>query len=71
VREVAGWDFGKAREVARWPLREVLLAFLERMKDRALEGYRHECLMWGVLEPHRAKEHKQKPPAVPDILKIG
>jgi len=41
------------------------------MKDRALEGYRHECLMWGVLEPHRAKEHKQKPPAVPDILKKG
>jgi hypothetical protein len=53
--------------VFRWPVREALLAFLDHLKKEAVEQYRHECLMWAVLNPHRKKS--KSPPNVPAILK--
>lgn len=71
MREVAGWDFDKARRVARWPLREVLLANLERMKDRALEAFRWEAMQYAVAAPWSRKDSGAKPPQVPEILRKG
>lgn len=68
---MADWNYDQARRVARWPLRELLLAFLERIRDRAMEAYRWDVLTWAVLEPHRKEESRGKPPKVPDILKKG
>lgn len=69
MRDVAGWDYDKARRVARWPLREVLLAQLEHAKDRALEAFRWEAMQHAVTAPWTKKESGVKPPQIPDILK--
>lgn len=46
----------------RWPIREVLVAFVERLRFEAAEQYRHECLMWAL----RATKKK---PKIPDLLR--
>lgn len=68
---MAGWDYEKARRVARWPLREVLLAHLEQTKDRALEAYRWEAMQYSVTAPWSKKDSGTKPPQVPEILRKG
>jgi hypothetical protein len=53
--------------IERWPVRELLLAFIECWKDSALASYRHAQTMWAILAPHSGKN--LKPPKVPRILK--
>jgi hypothetical protein len=68
VRELAGWDPIRAqREVVRWPLREALLAYAERLKE--LAQARHDVAMqvWASIAPYAKKE--TGPPDVPAILK--
>lgn len=67
VRELAGGDYNQAAIVSRWPLREALMAYLERCKRAAMETYRMEFLAWASMAPHSAK--KIEPPEIPDILK--
>lgn len=50
-----------------WPLRDLFLAFAERMRQAALERYRVDLLVWAVLAPYQKRE--QKPPRIPEILK--
>ena len=66
---MAGWDYDKAKRVARWPLREVLMAHLEHVKDKAEEAFRHECLQHAMVAPWLKKDSGIKAPKVPDILK--
>lgn len=53
--------------VWRWPIREALLAFVERARETARQEYRSEVLVWAVTAPHMRK--KTKPPDVPAILR--
>lgn len=67
VRELAGGNYHEAAIVSRWPIREALMAYLERVKREAMETYRMEFLAWASMAPHSAK--KIDPPEIPDILK--
>jgi hypothetical protein len=64
---VAEHDFGRFDEVMDWPLRELLLAFVARLRSRARETYALELLVWAALAPHQKKA--QKPPSIPSILR--
>ena len=67
MAEVAAHDYARALDVCRWPVIEVLHAYQERLRRRAVEEYRNACLVWASLAPWQKK--KTAPPAVPEILK--
>lgn len=50
-----------------WPLRDMFLAFLARLQDRARENYELELLVWAILAPHQKRQ--SKPPDLPAVLK--
>ncbi|MGH9716404.1 MAG: hypothetical protein ACRD4R_06725 [Candidatus Acidiferrales bacterium] len=64
---MAGHDPTRVDAVMDWPLRDLFLAFAERMRQAALERYRVDLLVWAVLAPYQKRE--QKPPRIPEILK--
>jgi hypothetical protein len=53
----------------RWPLREGLISYREIARERALEQYRHDRLLWAVLAPHFSAKDRPSPPEVPAILR--
>jgi len=55
------------RAVVRWPVREGLLAYLERMREILLEDYRWRELSYWVRVP--SLKQPGKPPKVPPLLK--
>jgi hypothetical protein len=67
VRDVAAQDPARAEEVMDWPLRDLFLAFIERLRQAAVERYRAELLVWAMLAPYQKRS--QKPPQIPSILK--
>lgn len=67
LRDLAGHDYARYAEVARWPVREAACAFIERMKEQAGRAFRHEQLIWALLAPHAEK--KTEAPKLPDLLK--
>lgn len=50
-----------------WPLRDIMLAYVERMRDSAWRSYQLDLLVWSALAPHQRR--KTDPPAVPKVLK--
>jgi hypothetical protein len=55
--------------IADRPLREVLLAYVDRVVvPRALAQYRHDHLVWALWEPDRDEQYRGKPPVPPDFL---
>jgi hypothetical protein len=52
-----------------WPLREMFLNFVARIKRRARDTYEFDYLIWAVLAPYQKKDSKSKPPKIPLILK--
>jgi hypothetical protein len=66
VREVAAFDHARALAIAHWPLRELLIGYVARLREQAAEVLRHNQLlfqirvMWGGTE---------QPPEVPPILR--
>ena len=48
-------------------MREAFEAMVQRIRRQAIEGYRHEQLIWALLAPHSKKQ--AKPPELPSILK--
>lgn len=50
-----------------WPLREMFLAFLARLQERARSNYELELLVWAILAPYQKRAGK--PPDVPAVLK--
>lgn len=52
-----------------WPLRDLFVAFIERMREAAIERHRAEVLVWAVLAPYQ--KERSKPPAPPRILRIS
>jgi hypothetical protein len=67
VRELAGWDPGRAKTIIRWPLREALLSYVSQLQKQAWRLYRFDSLIWAVLAPHAKK--RTDPPKLPQILK--
>lgn len=67
MRDVAAQDPARAEEVMDWPLRDLFLAFIERLRQAAVERYRAELLVWAMLAPYQKRS--QKPPQIPSILK--
>lgn len=51
----------------QWHLRDALLAYEDRLRQRALEDYRTELLCYACVAPH-AKKGTLKPPKPPRIL---
>jgi len=49
-----------------WPLRDLFVAFVERLKDAAVERYRADMLVWAVLAPWQKSQ--KRPPELPAIL---
>ena len=68
VRELSDHDHAKAQRVLRWPLREALSAYRSRMREQALEDYRHRLILWAIREPN-LKESDRRPPSIPPILR--
>ena len=68
MRVVAGYDMEAGQRVARWPLREVLLAFRDRLRTAAAEQHRASVLAWSFLAPYLPKNNR-KPPDLPAILR--
>lgn len=63
IRELSGHDYDKAQLVLCWPIREALLAYVDRLRQQALDSYRHELLVWALLAPHQKKPPEPpKPP---------
>lgn len=65
VHELADYDPVRIGQVVKWPLREALLCYLERLKREALAAWRHERLMWAAIAPHTTK-----PPDAPRVPRI-
>jgi hypothetical protein len=65
LRELADCDPARIEALEDWPLRDLFLAYVERMKQAAREAYSHDVLIWTVLAAAGAKIKK---PDVPGIL---
>jgi hypothetical protein len=66
---VAGPDFDRARDIARWPLVEVLVCYLAIERERALRIYQHRELVWNIRAPYVSEDKRGPYPEVPPILK--
>jgi hypothetical protein len=67
VRAVSGFDYEKAQRVARWPLVEVLYAYLERVRDGARDNFHLQLLLYAICPP--SKGSNRRPPQASSILK--
>lgn len=50
-----------------WPLRELLINYLELVKEQLREGYRHSQLLYQIRVAFGGV--KEQPPAVPALLR--
>ena len=67
VRELAGYDPVRAQQVIRWPLREALIAYVDRMKQAAAREFTRQTYVWAMLAPHT--KDPIDPPRPPEILR--
>jgi len=64
---MAGHDPSRFEVVMDWPLRDLFLGYLARLKEQAQRNYEIETLVWAALAPHQKRQ--TKPPRLPDILR--
>ena len=62
---VSGYSWDRAKRVARWPLEEVLEAYLAEARREALREYRQQRLEYYVIAPW---SKRAEAPDVPTIL---
>jgi hypothetical protein len=48
IREIARYDVSRYEQISAWPLAEALLAFEERMIERAQQAHWHNVLSWQI-----------------------
>jgi hypothetical protein len=53
--------------VTYWPLRDLFLASIQRIREAARRNYELELVVWALLAPHQKRP--PKPPDVPGILR--
>lgn len=66
VRDVAGHDFERAQRVARWPVVEVLHAYMAIVRRHAADSYRHKVTIWAMTLRFRKDKQQPKAPAILD-----
>jgi hypothetical protein len=65
IRELAAYQPGQYAAVLRWPMREALIAYREKMIASARAAYKHELTLWAAIAPHNPKKtDAPKPPAI-------
>jgi hypothetical protein len=69
VRELANYDPVLIQAVLRWPLREALVAYVQRLRVQALAEWRHAELCYVSVAPHSTKPGN--PPKEPRVLRIA
>lgn len=69
VRAVSGYDPERAERLAHWPLRELLLAYLELMRKQAREAHTVSLVLWAIQAPYMKDGARQRPPQRPAILR--
>jgi hypothetical protein len=67
VREVGDYDPARIEKVLHWPLCDLFLAYVHRMKVEARRQYETEVLVWATLAPHQ--KNPPKPPDLPQLLR--
>jgi len=67
VRQVAHWDADRIERVWHWPLRELLLAYLARLRAEAQRRYEFDLALWAALAPHQKRPGA--PPRPPRLLR--
>lgn len=68
IRSLAGEDLDEIKRIVKWPLREILMAYLAHLREKAEEIYRFERLEWAILCD---KLKKQPDPPKPDPILKG
>lgn len=66
MRVAARQDYDRCLAVLAWPLREALVTYIERERERVAEDYRTHLLAWAALRPHL--QNPKPPPPLPEIL---
>lgn len=61
IRSAAGYDASRYSEVLKWPVREGLLCYVEKLKEEAAETYKLDVLLY-------AMGAQSKKPDLPTIL---
>jgi hypothetical protein len=65
VRELAEYHPDRLEAILRWPMREALISYRERMLAAARAAYKHELTLWSAIAPHSSKKmDAPKPPAI-------
>lgn len=65
IRELAEHNPSKIKEVMTWPVRDGLICLEHKIKQNAIETFKHQQLIWALLAPH-CKDAEQ--PTAPDFL---
>ena len=65
IRELSGYDPDRAEVIAGWPVREGLLCYLNKLRERARENFRTDVMVWAFQSPYC----KADPPKLPAVLK--
>lgn len=50
-----------------WPLRDLFLQYVDRLREAARGNYEMELLVWAILAPYQ--KQSTRPPVVPSILR--
>lgn len=65
MRAAAGYDYGRALQMCGWPLREVLITYIEQVREQTHGDYQHRQLLWQVA---RSGGFKVPTLALPSLL---
>ena len=68
MRELAGDDPERFREVLKWKVGDALAAYEKRLREQAQRRYEIELQVWSTLAATGATR-KRRPPEPPLILK--
>jgi len=53
-----------------WPLRDIFVAYVERLKDSARDAYEIDLLVWAMFAASGSKVRKPDPPSILGAPKI-
>lgn len=65
IRELAEHNPSLIKAVMQYPIRDGLLLLEYKMKQQAVENFKHQQIVWAMLAPH---SKDAKPPELPDFL---
>lgn len=69
LRYVADYDHDEIQRLLDWPLRELLLRYLFKLRQDAQRKYELSVKIWAALVPHQEAKKRKKAPQIPRILR--